>query len=161
MSKKEKKSSVCQVSLCLKEQKLWRPAGNISNSRHPLLGYKWQQPQKWPLKINGLHRNIVCKAIRKVNSRFKNQAHLASYFSLSSFCLSNRYYHSMARANLNTIENFMTNTTTASKYIPKRFKICINRNPPFQTLLHKIFKNCFLWSKSCFTMFTFRGTFTK
>mgnify|MGYP007045256213 CR=1 FL=1 len=54
-------------------------------SRHPLLGYKWQQPQKWPLKINGLHRNIVCKAIRKVNSRFKKWAHLASYFSLYLF----------------------------------------------------------------------------
>ena len=32
---------------------------------------------------------------------------------------------------------------------------------PFQTSLHKFFKNCFSWSKSCFTMFTFRCTFTK
>ena len=31
---------------------------------------------------------------------------------------------------------------------------------PFQTSLHKFVKNCFLWTKFCFTMFTFRGTFT-
>ena len=56
---------------------------------------------------------------------------------------------------------FSTYTTTASKYIPKKPRVCINWNPPFHTSLHKIFKNCFLLSKSCFTMFTFRGTFTK
>ena len=61
----------------------------------------------------------------------------------------------MARANLNKSVWLVTNTTTASKYIPKRTRICINWNPPFQTSLHKIFKNCFIWSKSCFTMFTF------
>ena len=59
------------------------------------------------------------------------------------------------------VKKVLTSTTTASKYIPKRPRICINWNPPFQTSLHKIFKNCFLLSKSCFTMFTFRGTFTK
>ena len=69
--------------------------------------------------------------------------------------------HSMARVNLNKSEEVVTNTTTASKYIPKRSRICINWNPPFQTSLHKIFKNCFLWSKSYFTTLTFRGTFTK
>ena len=36
------------------------------------------------------------------------------------------------------------NTTAASKYVPKRPIICVNRNPPFQTSLYKIFKNCFL-----------------
>ena len=30
-----------------------------------------------------------------------------------------------------------------------------------QTSLHKIFKNCFLWSKSYLTTLKFRGTFTK
>ena len=30
--------------------------------------------------------------------------------------------------------------------------------PPFRP--HVIFKNCFLLNRSCFTMFTFRGTFT-
>ena len=45
-------------------------------------------------------------------------------------------YHSMARANLNKSEELVTNTTAASKYIPKRHSIYIN-------LLHKIFKNCF------------------
>ena len=69
--------------------------------------------------------------------------------------------HSMARANLNKSVWLVTNTTTASKYIPRRTRISINWNPPFQTSLHKIFKNCFLWSKSCFTMFALRGTFTK
>ena len=40
--------------------------------------------------------------------------------------------------NLNKSEKFLTNTTAASKYIPKRPRICTNRNPPFQTSLHKI-----------------------
>ena len=48
-----------------------------------------------------------------------------------------------------------------STYLPKRPRICINWNPPFQTSLHKIFKHCFLYSKSCFTMLTFKGTFIK
>ena len=34
--------------------------------------------------------------------------------------------HSMARANLNKNVWLVTNTTTASKYIPKRNRICIN-----------------------------------
>ena len=54
--------------------------------------------------------------------------------------------------------------TEVSKYIPKSKspKICINwYPPPFQTSLHKFFKNCFLWSKSYLTTFTFRGTFIK
>ena len=52
--------------------------------------------------------------------------------------------HSMATANLNKSEEFVTNTTAASKYIPRRPRISINLNPPFQTSLHKFFKNCFL-----------------
>ena len=68
---------------------------------------------------------------------------------------------SMARASLNKSWELVTNTTAASKYIPKRPKIFINWNPPFQNWLHNIFKNCFLWSKTYFTAFTFRGTFTK
>ena len=52
--------------------------------------------------------------------------------------------HSMARVNPNKSEELVTNTTEASKYIPKRSRICINQNPLFQTSLHKIFKNCFL-----------------
>ena len=62
--------------------------------------------------------------------------------------------HSMARANLNESNKLVTNITAASKYIPRRPRICINWNLLFQTSLHKIFKNCFLWSKSCLTMFT-------
>ena len=49
----------------------------------------------------------------------------------------------MARANLNKSENFVTNTTVASKYTPKRTRICINWNRPIQTLLRIIFKNHF------------------
>ena len=46
----------------------------------------------------------------------------------------------MAIVNLNKSEDFMTNTTEASKYIPRRPRISINWNPPFQTSLHKISK---------------------
>ena len=53
----------------------------------------------------------------------------------------------MARANLNKSKKVLTSTTTELKHIPKRPKICISWNPPFQTSLLKIFKNCFLWSK--------------
>ena len=35
-------------------------------------------------------------------------------------------------------ENLVPNTTTASKYIPKRSRICINWDQPFQTSLHQI-----------------------
>ena len=35
-------------------------------------------------------------------------------------------YHSMATANLNKSEDFVTNTTAASKYIPRRPRISIN-----------------------------------
>ena len=54
-----------------------------------------------------------------------------------TFSFSTIEEHSMARANLNKSEVFLKNTNTASKY------------------LH----SCFLWSKTCFTMFTFRGTY--
>ena len=46
--------------------------------------------------------------------------------------------HSMARANLNKSVWLVTNTTAASKYIPRRPRISINWNPLFQTSLHKI-----------------------
>ena len=49
----------------------------------------------------------------------------------------------MARANLNKSKKVLTFTTTASKYLPKRARSCINWNPPFQTSLYKIFKNVF------------------
>ena len=46
----------------------------------------------------------------------------------------------MARANLKKSVWLVTNTTTASKFIPRRPRISINWNPPFQTSLHKILK---------------------
>ena len=51
--------------------------------------------------------------------------------------------HSMATANLNKSEKFVTNTTAASKYIPRRPRISINWNPPFQTSVHRISKVVF------------------
>ena len=44
----------------------------------------------------------------------------------------------MARANLNKSKKVLTFTTTASKYIPKRPRICINWNPPFQTQIYLV-----------------------
>ena len=46
--------------------------------------------------------------------------------------------HSMARDNLNKSKKFLTSTTTASKYITKRPRICINWNPPFQTQIYLV-----------------------
>ena len=57
--------------------------------------------------------------------------------------LENSSPHSMATANLKKGEEFVTNTTAASKYIPRRSRISINWNPTFQTSLHKISKEVF------------------
>ena len=46
--------------------------------------------------------------------------------------------HSMARANLNKSVWLVTNTTTASKYIPNRTRICIYWNPLFQTQIYLV-----------------------
>ena len=46
--------------------------------------------------------------------------------------------HSMAIANLNESGELVTNTTVASEYIPKRPRICINLNPPFQTQIYLV-----------------------
>jgi len=60
----------------------------------------------------------------------------------TSYDLYKQKQHSMARANLNKSVWLVTNTTKASKYIPRRTRISFNWNPP-QTSLHKIFKNFF------------------
>ena len=44
----------------------------------------------------------------------------------------------MASANLNKSEVFLINTTAASKYKPRRPRICINLNPPFQTHIYLV-----------------------
>ena len=44
----------------------------------------------------------------------------------------------MARANLSKSKKVLTSTTTGSKYIPKRPRICINWNPPFQTQIYLV-----------------------
>ena len=42
------------------------------------------------------------------------------------------------RVNIYKNEEFVTNTTTASKYIPKRSRICINENPPSQIQIYLV-----------------------
>ena len=44
----------------------------------------------------------------------------------------------MVRANLNKSVWLVTNTTTASEFIPKRTRIYINWNPPFQTQIYLV-----------------------
>ena len=44
----------------------------------------------------------------------------------------------MAKANLNKSVWLLTNTTTASKFLPKRTRICINWNPLFQTQIYLV-----------------------
>ena len=44
----------------------------------------------------------------------------------------------MARANLNKSKKVLISTTSASKYIPKRPRICINWNAPFQTQIYLV-----------------------
>ena len=44
----------------------------------------------------------------------------------------------MARANLKKSKYFSTSTSTASTYVPKRLRICINWNPPFQTQIYLV-----------------------
>ena len=86
-----------------------------------------------------------------------------NYFKFFLYaCISyNDIKESELLSNLSKITiNFWT-LCTAPKCNPKRPRICINWNPPFQTSLHNIFKNCFLLSKCCFTMLSFRGIFTK
>ena len=52
---------------------------------------------------------------------------------------------------MNKSEDFVTNTTAASNYIPWRPRISINWNPTFQTSLHKISKViCFRLTKLLF-----------
>ena len=112
---------------------------------------------------NRINRKMSCSRYGLTNSHsdftiffFKSEWVLFAYIFLSK-----KFDLSMAIANLNKTEKLVTNTTTASKYMPKMPRICINGNPPFRTSLHKTFKNCFLWSKFYFTMLTFRRTFNK
>ena len=90
----------------------------------------------WDISSNVLAflRKLTCKIFHPI---------LKFQFSIISWLL-----HSMTMVNLNKSEKFLTNTTATSNYIPKRPRICINWNPPFQTSHHKNFKSCFFWSKS-------------
>ena len=72
--------------------------------------------------------------------------------SISSNRLAHQTSHSMATANLKKCEDFVTNSTAASKYIPRRPRISMNWNPTFQTSLHKISKEFF------FRLPKFQGT---
>jgi len=50
----------------------------------------------------------------------------------------------MARVNFNKSEELVTNTTAASKYIPKRSRICINKIPSFRPHFIKFSKIVFM-----------------
>ena len=88
---------------------------------------------------------------------------LANHTSIASLfqrCL--RDYDKMRRVNayIEQVSQTVFNKNMSLLYfvtqsikVPRRTRISIN----FETSLHKIFKNCFSWSKSCFTIFTFRG----
>ena len=66
--------------------------------------------------------------------------------------------HSMAKANLNKSKKVLTSTTTASKYKTQEAQNLYQLKSPFSDLTSKKFQKLFSLSKSCFTMFTFRGT---
>ena len=61
------------------------------------------------------HKEIMTFTLSLEYSR--NQNHLTAIYSM---------HHSIARANLKKSKKVLTSTTTASKYIPKRPRICIN-----------------------------------
>ena len=67
----------------------------------------WENPE---LEHNSLFIALLCQLLRLLWDAF------------SKF----RPGHTVAQDNLSKIENFLTNTTTASKYILKRPKICIS-----------------------------------
>ena len=115
------------------------------------------------IKINLVVYLHVAELFIKTSHWLENLKRRNSFFIVSSDALyrlwifqqiewKSELYHSMARANVNNSVWLVTNTPTASKYIPRRPKISINWNPPFQTSLHRILKNCFLWSKSYFEL---------
>ena len=118
----------------------------------PLVHWKWAIawhlcPAAWTALLNWscTDKNRARVRIHHMFSRILN-------FSIF-YCFldkDNSYIHSMARGNLNKSEWLVTNTTAALEYIAKRPRICINWNPPFQTLLQRFFKNCLSWSKSYF-----------
>ena len=53
-------------------------------------------------------------------------------------CSKQKATHSMARDNLNKSKKVLKSITTASKCMPKRPRICINWNPPFQTQIYLV-----------------------
>ena len=77
--------------------------------------------------------------IEKIQIALKYEEFTREYFATSHIHLG----HSMVTANLKKSEDFVTNTTAASKFIPRRPRISINWNPTFQTSLHKISKVIF------------------
>ena len=78
------------------------------------------------------------------------QLHTSLHKSKTSYCSS---IHSMARANLkkkvNTSQLLLPQNQSTYPRGPESASI---ENPPFQTSLYKIFKNCFLFSKSLFSV---------
>ena len=66
-------------------------------------------------------------------------SHLQDFaYNMKSKNPRNVAHHSMARANLKKSKKVLTFTTTASKCMPKRPRICINWNLPFQTQIYLV-----------------------
>ena len=68
--------------------------------------------RKWASKAGSSYFAQIKKGIARLKSEM--------------FTRPNILVHSMARANLNKSEKMVVYTTAASKYIPKRSRICIN-----------------------------------
>ena len=95
------------------------------------------------IKINLVVYLHVAELFIKTSHWLKNLKRRNSFFIVSSDALyrlwifqqiewKSELYHSMARANVNNSVWLVTNTPTASKYIPRRTRISINWNPPFR-----------------------------
>ena len=101
------------------------------------------------IKINLVVYLHVAELFIKTSHWLKNLKRRNSFFIVSSDALyrlwifqqiewKSELYHSMARANVNNSVWLVTNTPTASKYIPKWTKIYINWNPPFLTQIYLV-----------------------
>ena len=86
--------------------------------KHPVLG----RTNASACKLALLFRGPFIGGIKgmKISPNIYIGASVKAYISLQGLS------HSMARANLKKSVWLVTNTTTASKYIPKRTRICIN-----------------------------------
>ena len=88
------------------------------------------QFKMWNNSIWFWNQNVVSCTFMKLSTSLKFKPRILD--------LKMKLCHSMARANLNKSKKVLTFTTTASKCMPKRPRICINWNPPFQTQIYLV-----------------------